>query len=115
MTSNTHWDGLQRNVKQLVLRVSTSKSEAMVLCQKKVDCSPWVGSELLPQVEEFKYLGVLFTSEGKMECEADRRISVASAVMRALYLTVVVKKEPEPEGKALNLPVSLHPNSHIWS
>ncbi len=39
------------------MKVNTSKSEAMVLCRKKVDCSLWVGSELLPQAEEFKYLG----------------------------------------------------------
>ncbi|KAI3361916.1 hypothetical protein L3Q82_012186 [Scortum barcoo] len=36
------------------------------------------GGEVLPQVEEFKYLGVLFTSEGKMEREIDRRIGAAS-------------------------------------
>jgi len=48
------------------MRVSTSKSEAMVLCRKTVECSLRVGSELLPQAKEFKYLGVLFTSEGKM-------------------------------------------------
>ncbi|KAI3375230.1 hypothetical protein L3Q82_021733, partial [Scortum barcoo] len=42
-----------------------------------------VGGEVLPQVEEFKYLGVLFTSEGKMEREIDRRIGAASAVMRS--------------------------------
>ena len=30
-----------------------------------------VGNEILPQVEEFKYLGVLFTSEGRMEREID--------------------------------------------
>ncbi|KAI3372280.1 hypothetical protein L3Q82_022793, partial [Scortum barcoo] len=34
--------------------------------------SRWVGGEVLPQVEEFKYLGVLFTSEGKMEREIDK-------------------------------------------
>ncbi|KAI3352033.1 hypothetical protein L3Q82_020845 [Scortum barcoo] len=28
-------------------------------------CLLWVGGEVLPQVEEFKYLGVLFTSEGR--------------------------------------------------
>jgi len=33
------------------MRVSTSKSEAMVLCQKTVECSFRVGSELLPQVK----------------------------------------------------------------
>ncbi|KAI3358490.1 hypothetical protein L3Q82_014908 [Scortum barcoo] len=54
--------------------------------------SGWV-EKVLPQVEEFKYLGVLFTSEGKMEREIDRRIGAASAVMRSsVYWTVVVKK-----------------------
>ncbi|KAI3372530.1 hypothetical protein L3Q82_023015 [Scortum barcoo] len=47
------------------MRISTSKSEAMVLDRKRVACPLWVGGEVLPQVEEFKYLGVLFTSEGK--------------------------------------------------
>ncbi|XP_035857605.1 uncharacterized protein LOC118495173 [Sander lucioperca] len=35
------------------VRVSTSESEAVVFCQKMVDCFLWVGSELLPQVKEF--------------------------------------------------------------
>ncbi|KAK3558992.1 hypothetical protein QTP86_000122 [Hemibagrus guttatus] len=39
------------------MRVSTSKSEAMVLDRKKVACTLQVGGEFLPQVEEFKYLG----------------------------------------------------------
>ncbi len=40
---------------------------------------------------EFKYLGVLFTSEGKMEREMDRRIGAVAAAMRPLYRTIVVK------------------------
>ncbi|KAI3352719.1 hypothetical protein L3Q82_020175 [Scortum barcoo] len=65
------------------MRISTSKSEAMVLDdRKRVACPLRVGGEVLPQVEELKYLGVLFTSEGKMEREIDRRIGAASAVMR---------------------------------
>ncbi|KAI3358420.1 hypothetical protein L3Q82_014845 [Scortum barcoo] len=63
------------------MRISTSKSEAMVLDRKRVVCPLRVGGEVLPQVEEFKYLGVLFTSEGKMEREIDRRIGAASAVI----------------------------------
>jgi len=58
-----------------------------------LECSLRVGNELLPQAKEFKYLGVLFTSEGKMEREMDRRIGAASTVMRALYWSVVVKRE----------------------
>ncbi|KAK3569488.1 hypothetical protein QTP86_031417, partial [Hemibagrus guttatus] len=75
------------------MRVSTSKSEAMVLDLKKVACTLQVGGEVLPQVEEFKYLGVLFTSEGRMDREIDRRIGAAGSVMRSMYRSVVVKKE----------------------
>ncbi|KAI3360386.1 hypothetical protein L3Q82_002298 [Scortum barcoo] len=76
------------------MRISTSKSEAMVLDRKRVACPLRVGGEVLPQVEEFKYLGVLFTSEGKIEREIDRRIGAASAeVMRSVYRTVVVVKK----------------------
>ncbi|KAK3528482.1 hypothetical protein QTP70_000305 [Hemibagrus guttatus] len=81
------------------MRVSTSKSEAMVLDQKKVACTLQV--EVLPQVEEFKYLGVLFTSEGRMDREIDRRIGAAAAVMRSMYRSVVVKKELSRKAKLL--------------
>ncbi|KAK3537553.1 hypothetical protein QTP70_013786 [Hemibagrus guttatus] len=75
------------------MRVSTSKSEAMVLDRKKVACTLQVGGELLPQVEEFKYLGFLFMSEGRMDCEIDRWIGAAAAVMRSMYRSVVLKRE----------------------
>ncbi|KAK3549572.1 hypothetical protein QTP86_004974 [Hemibagrus guttatus] len=81
------------------MRVSTSKSEAMVLNRKKVACILQVGGEVLPQVEEFKYLGVLFTSEGRMDREIDRRIGAAAAVMRSMYRSVVVKKELSRKAK----------------
>lgn len=32
------------------------------------------GEETLPQVDDFKYLGVLFSHEGKIEREIDRQI-----------------------------------------
>ncbi|KAK3512205.1 hypothetical protein QTP70_000467 [Hemibagrus guttatus] len=81
------------------MRVSTSKSEAMVLDRKKVACTLQVGGEVLPQVKEFKYLGVLFTSEGRMDREIDRRIGAAAAVMRSMYRSVVVKKELSRKAK----------------
>ncbi|XP_057696067.1 uncharacterized protein LOC130918404 [Corythoichthys intestinalis] len=81
------------------MRISTSKSEAMVLSRKRVDCSLQVGGEFLPQVEEFKYLGILFTSEGRSEREIDRRIGAASAVLRALNQSLVVKRELSRKAK----------------
>ncbi|TWW59288.1 hypothetical protein D4764_06G0008180 [Takifugu flavidus] len=88
MTSNYHW-----------MKISTSKSEAMVLNRKKVECLLRVKEEILPQVKEFKYLGVLFTSEGRMEQEIDRWIGVVSAVMRTLHRSVVVKRELSQKAK----------------
>ncbi|KAK3522284.1 hypothetical protein QTP86_001721 [Hemibagrus guttatus] len=74
------------------MRVSTSKSEAMVLDRKNVACTLQVREEYLPQVEEFKHLGVLFMSEERMDHELDRWIGAVAAVMRAMYQSVVVKK-----------------------
>ncbi|TWW63115.1 hypothetical protein D4764_03G0001230 [Takifugu flavidus] len=81
------------------MRISTSKSEAMVLNWKKVKCLLQVKEEILPQVEEFKYLRVLFTSEGRIEQEIDRRIGAASAVIRILHQSVVMKRELSQKAK----------------
>ncbi|KAI3357826.1 hypothetical protein L3Q82_016218 [Scortum barcoo] len=79
-------------------------------------CPLRVGGEVLPQVEEFKYLGVLFTSEGKMEREIDRRIGAASAVMRSVYRTVVVKKELSRKAKlSIYWSIYTFPTLHLWS
>ncbi|KAJ0050334.1 hypothetical protein NL108_017502 [Boleophthalmus pectinirostris] len=87
------------------MRISSSKSEAMVLSRKKVSCPLQVGGESLHQVEEFKYLGVLFSSEGRTEREIDRWIGAASAVMWSLYLTAVVKRKLSPKSQG---------QLHLW-
>ena len=89
------------------MRITASKSEAMVLSGKRVDCPLRVRRELLPQVEEFMYLGVLFISEREMRWDIYRRIGAASAVMQMLKRSVVVKR--------VNLQVYLCPNSHLLS
>lgn len=38
------------------MRICSSKSESMDLRLKRVDYSLWVGGEILPQMDEFKYL-----------------------------------------------------------
>ena len=55
------------------IKISNSKSEAKVLSQETVD---WIriGGKSFPQVEEFKFLSVFFTSESKMEQEIDTQI-----------------------------------------
>ena len=92
------------------MRISTSKSEAMVLSRKPMDCLLHVG-KFLPQVTEFKYLGILFSSEGTREREMGQRIGAVGTVLHSLNHTVVMKRE----GKAFNLPVNLRSYPHLWS
>ncbi|TWW68384.1 hypothetical protein D4764_19G0001820 [Takifugu flavidus] len=95
------------------MRISTSKSEAMVLDRKKVECLLRVKEEILPQVEEFKYLGVLFPSEGRMEQEIDRRIGAASTVMRTLHQSLVVKREPTEIYRSIFVPTLTY-GHELW-
>ncbi|XP_036950584.1 uncharacterized protein LOC119017743 [Acanthopagrus latus] len=97
---------LQRSLDQFAaeckatgMRISTSKSAAMVLSRKQVDCLLQVGNESFPQLKEFKYLGVLFTSEGMMGREIDQRVGAAGAVLHALHHTFVMKRELSGKAK----------------
>ncbi|TWW59885.1 hypothetical protein D4764_06G0014150 [Takifugu flavidus] len=66
------------------MRISTSKSESMVLARKKVECLLRVGEEVLPQVEEFKYLGILFArDEGGLSRKAKLTI------YRSIYVPIL--------------------------
>ncbi len=44
-----------------------------------------LGNESLPQVKEFKYVGVLFKSEGPMELEFGWRVEAAGVVLHLGY------------------------------
>uniref|UniRef100_A0A8C6M7F1 Reverse transcriptase domain-containing protein n=1 Tax=Nothobranchius furzeri TaxID=105023 RepID=A0A8C6M7F1_NOTFU len=66
------------------MRISTSKSETMVLDRERVACQLRVGRETPPLQVGPKYLWVSFMSEGRRDREINRRIGSASAVMRTL-------------------------------
>ena len=70
----------------------------------------WVREEILPQVEEFKHLGVSSTSGGKME----REISEASTVVWALHQSIVVKRELSRKEKP-SIYRSIFVRPHLWS
>ena len=95
--------------------MSISKSEAMVLSWKRVDCPLQGKGELLPLMEEFKYLRFSFTSEGKMEI--DRRIGAATASDADAEADCCGEEIAEPEGKAFNFNLFYNPHakSHLWS
>lgn len=71
----------------------------MALSWETVDGPLWDGEELLTQVNDFKFLGILFISEGKMEQVIIRWIGLMSAVVWILYWSIEVKGELNQEAK----------------
>ena len=58
-----------------------------------VQCSFQTNGVTLKQTEKFKYHRVTFSNDGRQNNELDTRIGKASAVMRQLYQSVVLKRE----------------------
>ena len=81
------------------MKISTAKTEVLHLSRNPGQCSLQVRGTALKQVEKFKYLGVVFTSDGKQNEELDIRIGKASAVMRELQRSVVMKRELSKSAK----------------
>ena len=72
-----------------------------------------VNGATLKQVEKFKYLGVAFTRDGRQGEVLDTRIGKASAVIRALHYSVVMKRELSKKAKlsifkAVFIPILTH-------
>ena len=65
----------------------------MCLSRHPVQCSFRTNGVTLQKTEKFKYLGVTFSSDGRQDDELDTSIGKASAVMRQLYQSVVLKRE----------------------
>ena len=68
----------------------------------------------MKQLEKFEYPTAVFMSDVRQDEELDTRICKASAVMRALYYSVVMKRELLKKGKALNFQNSFCSHSQLY-
>ena len=66
-------------------------------------------------MEKLKYLVVTFMSDGRQDEELDTRIGKASAVMRALHYSIVMKRKLSKKAKALNFQNRFSLHSLLWS
>ena len=71
----------------------------MILSRQKERCTVNVNGTPLNQVEKFKYFGVEFSNDVRQDCEIDRRMEAASAMLRSIYRSVVTKKEVSQRAK----------------
>ena len=84
------------------IKIITTKTEVLHLSRNPDQCVLQVNGATLKQVEKLKYLGVAFTSDGRQDGELDSRIDNASAEMRALHYSVVMKRELTKKAKLSN-------------
>ena len=77
----------------LRMKICTAKTEIMCLSRHPVQCSFQKNGVTSKQAEKFKHLGVTFSRDGRQDNKLHTRIRKASAVMRQLYRSVVLKRE----------------------
>ena len=92
MVSSKLLTGFQVRCFVAVMKISLTKTEIMFLSRQPKQSSLQNDGVPLKQSEKFKYLGVLFTSDGTQNNESDIRIGKASAVMHQLHQFVVPKR-----------------------
>ena len=64
-----------------------------MVARKSEDCEVKIGEEVIDQVDEMKYLGVIISSDGRMEKEVESRIGSATQVIGGMNKTVLKRKE----------------------
>ena len=65
----------------------------MSVARKSEECEVKIGEEVIDQVEEMKYLGVMISSDGRMEKEVEARIGSATRVIGGMNEAVLKRKE----------------------
>ena len=84
---------------QAETKISSKKIEVLCLLRRPRHCILQVSGNTLQQVEAFKYLGVVFTSDGSRNKGIDTLIGKANAVLRELYCSVVTKQHLSKNAK----------------
>jgi len=75
------------------MKISTNNSKVLCLSTSPSQCMLQMNGYTLQQVEKFKYIRVLLTSDGRRNKEIETRIGKVNAVLRELYCSVVTNRE----------------------
>ena len=93
-------EGLQHNLQVMSdvlsrweLRVNWRKTKVMRIARKREECEVKIDEEVIEQVDAMKYLGVMISSDGRMEKEVEARIGGATRVIGGLNDVVLRRKE----------------------
>ena len=66
----------------------------MKVARKSGDCEVRIGDQVIEQVEGMKYLGVMISSDGRMEKEVEARIASDTRMVGGMSEMVLRRSEP---------------------
>ena len=75
------------------LKVNWMKTRVMRVARQKGRCEVKVDDEVIEQVDEMKYLGVMISSDGSIEKEVEARIGCAVRMVGGMSEAVLRRKE----------------------
>ena len=70
-----------------------TKTRVMRVARQKGQCEVKVDDEVIEQVDEMKYLGVMISSDGSIEKEVEVRIGSAARMVGRMSEAVLRRKE----------------------
>ena len=70
------------------------KTKVMKVARKSGDCEVRIGDQVIEQVEGMKYLGVMISSDGRMEKEVEARIASDTRMVGGMSEMVLRRSEP---------------------
>ncbi|XP_076059484.1 uncharacterized protein LOC143036121 [Oratosquilla oratoria] len=98
-----HTDSLNTQCKKLDMKISISKTETMKVSRTPSNLKISIDGTPLKQVSEFKYLGSIFTEDGRLNREIETRVQKANSVS---YQLAPLLKHPnipiETKAKLIN-------------
>ena len=119
-------EGLQSNLKVLSeamdrwdLKVNWMKTKVMRVARKRDSCEVSIGDQVIEQVDEMKYLGVMISSDGRMEKEIEARIAMATRLVGGMGDTVLSRRELSEGTKLKVVNATMMPSllygCEVWS
>ena len=75
-----HVDLLNTNCIKYDMKINTTKTEVMTIGKKHSNLNIKINDTKIKQVQEFKYLGSIFTEDGRLDKEIEARVQKANAI-----------------------------------
>ena len=98
---------------QAGMKISTRQIEVLCFARHLGWCMLNVTSSTLHQDKTFKYIGTMFTSDGRRNKQIDTCMSERSAVLCEIYYSVFTKRELLNSAKPVTFQIDLYPDPPV--